>query len=129
MNKPGNTHAAAPARRYFRAAGYVFTYEKATGRTTVRIEMWREDPGTRERFWVAVASCAPDRKAAYRAAMALVAWVRSLEVEPRASTQAQAVAESLAIMNDRLANARSAANDPALTLALNQLIAGKAAAA
>lgn len=128
MNTPSNTNAPV-SRRFFRAAGYVFTYERATGRTTVRIEMWREDPGTRQRFWVAVASCAPNRKAAYSAAMALVAWVRSLEIEPRSSVQAQAVAESLALMGDRLANAQRPANDPALTLAFNKLIAGKAAAA
>jgi hypothetical protein len=115
--------------RFFHAAGYVFTYSAQSRKGSVRIEMWREDPNTRERFWVTTAMCAPDRKAAYSAAMALVAWVRSLDVHPRASLQAQAVCESLAIMNDRLARARATRSDPALSVALDRLIEGKAAAA
>lgn len=117
------------AERFFKAAGYVFSYSGRSGKARVRIEMWREDPTTRERFWVTTAMCAPDRKAAYAAAMALVAWVRALDVAPRAGAQAQAVAESLAIMNDRLARARSTRSDPALAIALDRLIDGKAAAA
>ncbi len=116
------------AKRFFRAAGYVFTYTRSTRRAKVRIEMWREDPGTGERYWVTVATCAPDRHAAYSAAMALVAWVRSLEVSPRSSVQATAVAESLALVNDRLARAR-VARDPAFAIALDRLITGRAAAA
>ncbi len=115
--------------RFFCAAGYVFTYTAKSRKGTVRIEMWREDPKTRERFWVTTAMCAPDRKAAYAAAMALVAWVRSLDVKPRASAQAQAVAESLAAMNDRLARVRTTRSDPALVMALDRLIEGKTAAA
>lgn len=115
--------------RFFSAAGYVFTYSARSGKSTVRIEMWREDPKTRERYWVTTAMCAPDRKAAYGAAMALVAWVRSLEVKPRNSAQATAVAESLALMNDRLTRVRTTRSDPALVMALDKLIEGKAAAA
>jgi hypothetical protein len=115
--------------RFFRAAGYVFTYRKASGKGTVRIEMWREDPTTRERFWVTMAVCAPDRRAAYNAAMALVAWVRSLDVSPRSDVKAHAVAESIAILNDRLRMSRENRTDPALALALDQLMAGRAAAA
>lgn len=115
--------------RFFRAAGYVFSYCGKSKKARVRIEMWREDPETRERFWVTTAMCAPDRSAAYAAAMALVAWVRSLEVPARATVQAQAVAESLATMNDRLARARSTRSDPRLAIALDRLIEGKTAAA
>jgi hypothetical protein len=61
--------------------------------------------------------------------MALVAWVRSLEVRPRNSAQATAVAESLALMNDRLTRVRTTRSDPALVMALDKLIEGKAAAA
>ena len=68
-------------------------------------------------------------QAAYAAAMALVAWVRSLDVRPRNSVQALAVAESLALMNDRLSRAAATRSDPALSLALDRLIEGKAAAA
>ncbi len=115
--------------RFFRAAGYVFTWQAKGRRARVRIEMWREDPSTRERFWVTAAMCAPDREAAYSMAMALVAWVRALDVRPRASVQALAVAESLALTHDRLARARTAPADPALTLAFERLLEGRAAAA
>ncbi len=115
--------------RFFSAAGYVFTYSGKSRKARVRIEMWREDPKTRERFWVTTAMCAPDRKSAYAVAMALVAWVQSLDVKPRNSAQALAVAESLAIMNDRLARVRTTGSDPALVMALDKLIEGKAAAA
>lgn len=117
------------AERFFSAAGYVFTYSGKSKKASVRIEMWREDPKTHERYWVTTAMCAPDRNAAYGAAMALVAWVRSLDVKPRRSAQALAVAESLAIMNDRLARVRTSKSDPALVMALDKLIEGKAAAA
>jgi hypothetical protein len=116
-------------QHFFQAAGYVFTYSARAKKSTVRIEMWREDPTTRERYWVTTAMCAPDRKAAYSAAMALVAWVRSLDVSPRNSTQALAVAESLAVMNDRLSRVRTNQSDAALVLALDKLLDGKAAAA
>lgn len=115
--------------RFFHAAGYVFTYSGKSRKARVKIEMWREDPRTGERFWVTTAMCAPDRQAAYAAAMALVAWVRSLDVRPRNSVQALAVAESLAAMNDRLARATTTRSDPALSVALDRLVQGKAAAA
>ncbi len=115
--------------RFFRAAGYAFTFSGKSRKARVKIEMWREDPGTGERFWVTAAMCAPDRQSAYAAAMALVAWVRSLDVRPRNSVQALAVAESLALMNDRLSRAAATRSDPALSLALDRLIEGKAAAA
>lgn len=115
--------------RFFRAAGYVFTYNARSREARVKIEMWREDPRTGERFWVTTAMCAPDRRAAYAAAMALVAWVRALDVRPRNSVQALAVAESLAVMNDRLARATRSRSDPALSIALERLVTGKSAAA
>ena len=93
--------------RFFRAAGYAFTFSGKSRKARVKIEMWREDPGTGERFWVTAAMCAPDRQAAYAAAMALVAWVRSLDVRRRNSVQALAVAESLAL--DRLIEGKAAA--------------------
>ena len=114
------------SERFFSAAGFVFTYSGRSKKGSVRIEMWREDPKTHERYWVTTAMCAPDRKAAYGAAMALVAWVRSLDVKPRNSAQALAVAESLAVMNDRLARVRTSKSDPALVMALDKRIEGKA---
>lgn len=88
--------------RFFRAAGYVFTWgEVAPGRAAV-VEMFRESLAGDRRYFVARARCAPDRASAYARAMALVAWVRSLDVPARRDPQAQAVLEQLAVLRDRL---------------------------
>ena len=87
----------------FRLAGFLFTYCRETAKARVRIDMWREDPESGERFWITVATTAPDRKSARAAAMALVAWVRWCDVGTKNSVQAQAVAESFAMLRERLA--------------------------
>lgn len=87
--------------RFFKAAGYVFTYSQARTLATTRLDLWREDPVTGVRYWVTTTRCTADRTAVYAAAMALVAWVRSMDVPLRSSIQAQAVAESVALTLDR----------------------------
>jgi hypothetical protein len=94
---------ASTRRVRFRLAGYLFTYCRATERARVRIDMWREDRVTGERFWITVATTAPDRASARAAALALVAWVRWCDVGPRATEQARAVAESFAMLRERIA--------------------------
>ena len=96
------TNAARRVR--FRLAGFLFTYCRETAKARVRIDMWREDPESGERYWITVATTAPDRKSARAAAMALVAWVRWCDVGPKNSVQAQAVAESFAMLKERLAS-------------------------
>jgi hypothetical protein len=98
-----NKQGVAGKRVRFRVAGYLFTYRKATGATKVRIDMWREDAATGERHWVSVAACSPNAASARSVALALVAWVKSCDVGPRRDTQAQAVAESFALLRERLA--------------------------
>jgi hypothetical protein len=95
---------AAPRRIRFRLAGFLFTYCRETAKARVRIDMWREDPETNERHWITVATTAPDRKSARAVALALVAWVRWCDVGPKNNTQSQAVAESFALLRERLAN-------------------------
>lgn len=87
----------------FRLAGFLFTYRRETAKARVRIDMWREEPETGKRYWITVATTAPDRKSARAAALALVAWVRWCDVGPKNSVQAQAVAESFAMLQERLA--------------------------
>jgi|LNFM01.1.fsa_nt_gb hypothetical protein len=103
---------AAPSFRRvrFRLAGYLFTYTRARDAAAdgdrrharVRIDMWREDPATGERHWITVATTAPDRQSARAAALALVAWVRWCDVGPKNNAKAQAVAESFAMLRQRL---------------------------
>lgn len=87
----------------FRMAGYLFTYRKAAAEARVRIDMWREDEETGERHWISVAACAPNTASARSVALALVAWIRSLDVGIKRDAKAQAVAESFALLRDRLA--------------------------
>jgi hypothetical protein len=94
---------ASAKRVCFRVAGYVFTYRKATGAMKVRIDMWREDPTTRERYWITVAACAPNRASARSVALALAAWVKSCDIGPKRDVQSQAVAESFAMLRQHLA--------------------------
>lgn len=104
---------AAPSFRRvrFRLAGYLFTYTRSTNavdgdgdkrHARVRIDMWREDPDSGERHWITVATTAPDRQSARAAALALVAWVRWCDVGPKNNVKAQAVAESFAMLRQRL---------------------------
>lgn len=97
------TTTTTTRRIRFRLAGFLFTYCRETAKARVRIDMWREDPESGERFWITVATTAPDRKSARAAAMALVAWVRWCDVGTKNSIQAQAVAESFAMLRERLA--------------------------
>jgi hypothetical protein len=89
--------------RFFRAAGYLFTWTPGTSGRKASIEMWRESADGNERFWVTRASCRSTRDGAYAGAMALVAWVQSLDVPSRRDPKAQAVLEQLAFTHDRLA--------------------------
>lgn len=87
----------------FRLAGFVFTYRRGSSAARVRIDMWREDPATTERYWITVATCAPRPEAARAVALALAAWVRSLDVGPKVDLRSRAVAESWALMQARVA--------------------------
>ena len=80
----------------FRAAGYVFVQRETA------LEMHRESAAGDRRYFVTRAPCAPGRDAAYARALAMVAWVRSLDVPVRRDPQAQAVLEQVAILNDRM---------------------------
>jgi len=95
--------AIVAKRVRFRMAGYVFTYRKATGAMRVRIDMWREDPSSGERYWITVAACAPNRASARSVALALVGWVKSCDIGPKRDVQSQAVAESFAMLRQHLA--------------------------
>lgn len=88
--------------RFFRAAGYLFTWTPGLAGRKASIEMWRESADGSERFWVTRASCRSSRDGAYAAAMALVGWVQSLDVPRRRDPKAQAVLEQLAFTHDRL---------------------------
>jgi hypothetical protein len=99
-----STVATATRRVRFRLAGYLFTYDRASQQARVRIDMWREDPNSGERYWITVATTAPERKSARQVAMALVAWVQWCDVAPRKSAQAQAVAESWAMLQQRISS-------------------------
>lgn len=112
--------------RFFRAAGYLFTWVPSGRQAT--LEMWRESDDGEERYWVTRATCKPTRDGAYAGAMALVAWVYSLDVPRRRDPQAQAVMEQLALTHDRLRRMPER-RDPAMSVALRKLVAGRAAAA
>lgn len=114
-------------QRYFRAAGYVFTWTNDATRAEVPLEMWRENPVTHERYWITRTTVAPDRHAAYARAMALVAWLQSLDVPVRKDPQAQAVLEQLAFLNERMK--RVEAGNARFGVAIGQLLRGRAAAA
>lgn len=114
-------------KHFVRAAGYVFTWERDASKAEVDLEMHREDARGRRRFFVTRARCANDREKIYTRALALVAWVRSLNVPARKDPQAQAVLEQIAVTNDRLARLRARA--PAASVALDHYIAGRTAAA
>ncbi len=114
--------------RSFRAAGYLFTWAPSDSGGRASLEMWRESASGDERYWVTRASCRPDRDGAYAGAMALVAWVVSLDVPARRDPKAQAVMEQLAITHDRLTRMPER-RDPAMVVALKRLVGGRAAAA
>jgi hypothetical protein len=118
----------ATRRRFFRAAGYLFTYARDEGASEVPLEMYRECPDSHARYFVTRTACAPNRTAAYARAMALVAWVRSLEVPVRRQPQAQAVLEQIATLNDRLQRMQRT-RDASMAAAVTQLMEGRATAA
>jgi hypothetical protein len=90
--------------------------------------MWRESADGHERYWVTRATCKPHREGAYAGAMALVAWVQSLDVPVRRDPKAQAVMEQLAFTL-RPPPQPAEAPRPAMTAALKALVSGRAAAA
>lgn len=112
---------------FVRAAGYVFTWERDVSKPEVDVEVYREDASGRRRFFVTRTRSAPTREAVYARAMAVVAWIRALNVPARKDPQAQAVLEQLAITNDRMA--RLQARRPAVVFAIDQLLEGRTAAA
>ncbi len=117
----------ADNERFFRAAGYLFTWASA-GERLEAVEMWRESADGHERFWVTRARCRPNREGAYSAAMAMLAWVKSLDVPVRRDPKAQAVLEQLAVTHDRLRNLPPH-SDLAMTAALHTLVSRRVAAA
>jgi hypothetical protein len=119
--------ATMSKKRFVRAAGYVFTWELDLGSAEVDLEMHREDDAHRRKFFVAKTRCAPDRDAVYARAMAMVAWLRSLNVPARRDPQAQAVMEQIAVTNDRLARLRARA--PAAAVSFDRMLEGQTAAA
>lgn len=89
--------------RVFRAAGYVFVQRETSGpERAPALEMYREGAVGGGRHFVTRAPCGPGPDAAYARALAMVAWVRSLDVPVRRDPQAQAVLEQVAILNDRM---------------------------
>ncbi len=117
----------ATQRRFFRAAGYLFTYSRGEAAEVV-LEMHRECPETHARYFVTRAMCAPNRTAAYARALALVAWVRSLQVPVRREPKAQAVLEQIATLNDRLVRMRRP-RDASMAAAVTQIVEGRVTAA
>lgn len=115
-------------RRVFRAAGYVFTYKPVASMRQVSLEMWREDPTTGERFWITRAPCTPSTEGTRSAALALVAWVRSLDVPSRREVKAQAALEQIAVLHDRMSRV-PASRAVGMTMALERLVEGRTAAA
>lgn len=112
--------------RFFKAAGFTFTWRVLpSGRC--RVDMHREDASGRL-HWVTFGESAAGREALYAAALALVAWVASLEVGPRRDPKAQAVAESLAVLCDRMRQTE-AHGRPAERLMLAQMLGARGAAA
>lgn len=92
------------SERFFRAAGFLFTWTRVRDRRWTRLDMWIEDPRDGGRHWITTASVRSDaRERLYAMALALVAQVRELAVEPRRDPAAQAVAISMALTQDRLA--------------------------
>jgi hypothetical protein len=103
--------ATMSKKRFVRAAGYVFTWELDPSSVEVDLEMHREDDAHRRKFFVAKTRCAPDRDAVYARAMAMVAWLRSLNVPARRDPQARLRARSpaAALSFDRMLEGQTAA--------------------
>lgn len=113
--------------RFFRAAGFLFTWSRVRDRRSTRMDMWLEDPRDGARHWVTTARVSTDaRERLYAMALALVAQVRALPVQRRADPAAQAVAYSLALVQDRMSRMREGA--PAAT-AFSRWIEGRSDAA
>lgn len=92
------------SERFFRAAGFLFTWSRVRDRRSTRMDMWVEDPRDGARHWVTTAAVRSDaRERLYATALALVAQARSLDVAPRREPAAFAVALSIALTQDRLA--------------------------
>ncbi len=114
--------------KFFRASEWTFTWRRAP-EGGARVDMWREDASGRL-HWVANASCRGGERARVHAtALAMIAWVSSLEVARRGDAKAAAVAERIACAADRMTRARAANHDVAVRLAVTRLLRGEAAAA
>jgi len=113
--------------RFIRAAGYLFVWR--TEGTEVRVDMFREARAGGARYGITSARCPRgDRAAVYATALAMVAWIQSLDVAPRRSVKATAVAESLAALCDRMGQVQ-ASGDPRRSFVLTQILEGRVAAA
>jgi hypothetical protein len=97
--------------RFFRAAGFLFTWSRVRDRRSTRMDMWLEDPRDGARHWVTAVKVRSDaRQRLYAMALALVAQVRSLPVAARTEVAAQAVAYSIALTQDRLGRLEARSN-------------------
>ncbi len=114
-------------KRLFRAAGYVFVWSPDPSKTDVDLEMHREGASRGERYFIARTRCPADRDSISARALAMVAWVKSLNVPVRRDPQAQSVLEQLAVTHDRMSRMRTVA--PRVSMALDQMLEGRAAAA
>ncbi|MEZ4408792.1 MAG: hypothetical protein R3A52_20315 [Polyangiales bacterium] len=114
--------------RFFRAGEWTFTWRRAP-EGGARVDMWREDPSGRLHWVANAASRGGERARVHATALAMIAWVRSLDVRARADAQATAVAERIACAADRMSRARAANHDVAVRLAVTRLLRGEAAAA
>ena len=118
------------AKKSFRAGEYTFTFEAREAERRVRLDMFRTDPANRRRrFWVTTAQTAPDMASAELVAMALITWIRSLDVKPRNTAEATAVAESIAATQDRLTRMSASPKQLQLARAISQVTEGRASAA
>lgn len=114
--------------RFFRAAGYLFTWHLSDDGARARVDMHRESRVGGARYWVTFAECTPSRSAVYASALGLVAWIADLDITPRADMKAMAVAESLAILCDRMRQTE-ASGDLQQRVVLAQIVGGRVAAA
>lgn len=111
--------------RFFRAAGFLFTWSRVRDRRSTRLDMWLEERPGGARHWVTASRVGADhRDRLYARALALVAQVSALDVPARRDPAARAVAYGLALVQDRVdrLNAQQAA-------ALHRWVDGSAYAA
>lgn len=113
--------------KFFRAAEWTFTWSIGRDRA-LKVEMWREDPDGKLHWVTAARSRSGDRNKAHALALAMIAWVRSLEVRTGNDTKSRAIAERIACIADRGARLDET-RALCLRLAVTRFFAGEAAAA